>query len=76
MKKVVTLLVLIFSFPVFSQQITFSDKFEEKDYAEAFDMLGIKVFKYQMPEAFKGHYIDLIIIVKTGLFLLKPELPH
>ncbi len=61
MKKVVTLLVLIFSFPVFSQQITFSDKFEEKDYAEAFDMLGIKVFKYQMPEAFKGHYIDLII---------------
>lgn len=61
MKIKLFFLFLIISVAVKSQQITFSDKFEQSDIEEAFDMLGIKGFKYQMPKELKGHYIDFIV---------------
>jgi hypothetical protein len=61
MKTKLFFLFILITLGLQSQQITFSDKFEQKDIDEAFDMMGIKVFKYQMPEELKGHYFDLII---------------
>ncbi len=61
MKTKALFVLALLSFGLKSQKITFSDKFEQKDIDEAFDMMGIKVFKYQMPQELKGHYFDLII---------------
>jgi hypothetical protein len=43
------------------QEITFSNKYDEKDLTESLEMLGLKIFKYEMPKSLKGCYFDFII---------------
>lgn len=44
-----------------SQELSFSSDYEKSDIQDAFTLLGIENFKYNMPEELKGYYFEVII---------------
>ncbi len=48
-------------FQLKSQDIKYSHNFDTNDQTDAFTLLGISNFKFEMPVAFKGYYFDFII---------------
>jgi len=62
MKKIIIISALtILTFQMNAQSINFSYNYDSSDVQDAFTLLGIQNFKYQMPSEFKGYYFDLII---------------
>lgn len=54
-------LLILLTFQLRSQEIQFSYDYDKSDIQDAFRLLGIYNFKYQMPAEYKGFYFDLII---------------
>jgi hypothetical protein len=61
MKRAICFLFSLLYFPLSSQEVEFSYDYDKSDIQDAFTLLGIRNFKYQMPAEFKGYYFDLII---------------
>ncbi len=61
MKKIIFLLLTIVTHSIKAQDIVFKSDYNQSDLNDAFTLLGVHNFKYQMPVEFKGFYFDLII---------------
>ena len=62
MKRPITIfLMTILALRVQCQEIKFLYDYDKSDIRDAFTLLGVSNFKYQMPSEFRGCYFDLII---------------
>ncbi len=61
MTKIFILLLSILTLKLSAQDIKFNNNFDEQDQHDAFVLLGLQNFKYEMPVAFKGYYFDFIV---------------
>lgn len=62
MKKIKFCIVLFLTCGFLNaQQIKFSYQYDENDVQDAFNLLGVQNFKFNMPTAFRDCYFDLII---------------
>lgn len=61
MRQTILLLLTILMLQLKSQDIKYSNSFDDNDETDAFTLLGIRNFKFEMPVVFKGYYFDFII---------------